>query len=110
MAKTNYNKMSNKPKEDVKKEVEAVVENTKVTVEAPGTEESAVTETEVAKVGIVTARTLLNIRKGPSTSDDVIGTLPAGQEVIICGEEGEFYKIGNPDGNEFCMKKFISVK
>lgn len=103
MAKTNYNKMSNHPKEDAKvekPEVEVVAE----TLEA---EEPAVTE---PKIGTVVCSNLLNIRKEPSLSAEIVGTLQNGQEVVICDEEGDFYKIGNPDSNEFCMKKFISVK
>ena len=97
MAKTNYNKMSNQPKEDVKNETKAVEETAAV----------AVTET---KKGVVAGCTLLNVRKEPNLSAEVARTLSANQEVTIVDEEGDFYKIGNPDSNEFCMKKYISVK
>lgn len=97
MAKTNYNKISNQPKEDVKNETKAVEETVEV----------AVTET---KKGVITGCTLLNVRKEPNLSAEIVRTLSANQEITIVDEEGEFYKIGNPDGNEFCMKKYISVK
>lgn len=105
MAKTNYNKMSNKPKEEVKVNKPEV----EVVAEAPKAEEPDIAVTET-KTGVVVCKNFLNVRKGPSLSSEIAGTLPNGQEVVICDEEGDFYKIGNPDSNEFCMKKFISVK
>lgn len=106
MSRTNYNKMSNRREPEVEKEVEVATP----TVEEPA--EAKVVEAPAPKVkrGIVTGCLLLNIRKKPSTSADILGTLSAGAEVIIHDEVGEFYKIGNPDGSEFCMKKYVTIK
>lgn len=100
MAKTNYNKMSNKPKEDVIEET--VVETAEVEVveePAPAPE---------YKKGVVVGCTKLNVRKAAKADAKILGTLDAGTTVTIYDEVGEFYKVGPT--NEYCMKKFISVK
>lgn len=107
MAKTNYNKMSNKPKEDVKKDVEPVIEETVVeTAEVEVVEEP--TPAPEYKKGVVVGCTKLNVRKAAKADAKIIGTLDAGASVTIYGETGEFYKVG--PCNEYCMKKYISVK
>ena len=112
MAKTNYNKMSNKPQEDVKTETEvvAVVEET-VTETEPVIEKKPEKKPEKkVKKGIVVDCTKLNMRVAPKVDAKIRGTLDRGTTVIILGEEGDFYKIGNPENPDYCMKKYISVK
>jgi uncharacterized protein YgiM (DUF1202 family) len=103
MAKTNYSNMAKKSEPVVDKPtfeaVPPVVEEKKVEPPKPQT-----------KRGMVVGCALLNVRKTPSTSADIVGTLPAGEKVVILGESGEFYKIKNADGEAFCMKKYISIK
>ena len=106
MSKTNYNKMANKAKEDVKKEPEVVVDET-VTENEPVIEKKP--EKKVKK-GVVVGCAKLNMRIAPNATATIRGTLDQGVTVIILGEEGEFYKIGNPENPDYCMKKYISVK
>ncbi|MGN1394181.1 MAG: SH3 domain-containing protein [Succinivibrionaceae bacterium] len=111
MAKTNYNKMS-KPNEngnaiigvdlahesDVPVETQIVPETNKPIEKAP------------IQTGVVVNCAKLNIRKGPSTDSDIIGTLDAGTAVEIRETIGDFYRIGNSEIDEFCMAKYISIK
>lgn len=109
MAKTNYNKMSNKPKEDVKQNVESVIEETVVeTAEVENVEAPTPAPAPEYKKGVVVGCTKLNVRKAAKADAKIIGTLDAGTTVTIYDEVGEFYKVGPT--NEYCMKKFISVK
>lgn len=66
-------------------------------------------KSEVVK-GVVVDCSKLNMRTAPSTDAEIRGTLDKGVTVIILGEEGEFYKIGNPENPDYCMKKYISIK
>jgi uncharacterized protein YgiM (DUF1202 family) len=119
MAKTNYNKMSTKPKEDVKKEVEPVIEEVVSEIE-PATEDAAV---EVApekkpekkvKIGVVANCEKLNVRTNPHPNAHVELIINKGTEVEIIRSEGDFYfvrKGTTTEGfNGWCMKKYISVK
>ena len=108
MAKTNYNKMSTKSKEDVKKEVEPVIEE--VVSEIEETVETAPIPIPDYKEGVVIDCVKLNMRIAPKVDSKIRGTLDKGDTVIILGEEGDFYKIGNPENPDYCMKKYISVK
>lgn len=112
MAKTNYNKMAKKSENITEAPIveEAVVETAVEVDEIPAPVVEETTEIPTIKCGVVANCILLNIRKAPNTSAKILGTLSVGDEVVIHEEVGEFYKIGNPDGNEYCMKKFISVK
>ena len=115
MAKTNYNKMANKAKEDVKNEVveTSSLEIEQTTNEVEPTIEEPIVEKKPekkAKKGVVTGCSKLNMRIAPNATATIRGTLDQGTTVIILGEEGEFYKIGNPENPDYCMKKYISVK
>lgn len=118
MAKTNYNKMSNKQKEETANEVEAVVDTT-VTETESVTEEVVAEVMEKppvnkAKTGVVVGCERLNVRTNPSPTAAVDLTIARGTEVEIVGANGEFYNIrkGTPtEGfNGWCMKKYISIK
>lgn len=102
MAKTNYSKMSTKPKKE-EEVVEEVVKDS-IEIEQSTTE---VTEPDPLPTGIVSGCSKLNVRKKPLATAEIIGTLDSGTTVTIYDEVGEFYKIGPT--NEFCMKKYISV-
>ena len=119
MAKTNYNKMSNKSKEDVNKEVEPIVEEV-VSETKPATEDVAV---EVApekkpekkvKIGVVVNCEKLNVRNNPSPTAAIELVISKGTEVEITGSNGDFYSVRKgtiTEGfNGWCMKKYISVK
>ena len=108
MSKTNYNKMANKPTEDVKVETGSLeVEQTTTEIETPVVEEKP---RKKVKKGVVVNCSKLNMRTAPKIDATIRGTINVGDTVIILGEEGEFYKIGNPENPDYCMKKFISVK
>lgn len=101
MARTNYNKMSNKPEKETPVETGVLeVEQTTEVIED-------VVEETPAKVGAVTNCAKLNIRKAPKADAEIVGTLTLGDTVTILDEIDGFYKI---DTNKYCMKKYISVK
>lgn len=55
----------------------------------------------------------LNVRKEPDEDAEILGTIPAGAEVMIDESEstGDFYNVCAASGFEgFCMKRFIAVK
>ena len=116
MSKKNYNKMYDETKEDVNAEVESVVEEVVTEIEPVIEETAPVEETpkkkpeKKHKFGVVTNCAKLNMRIAPKADAKVRGILDQGTTVIILGEEGDFYKIGNPDDPDYCMKKYISVK
>lgn len=100
----NYSKISTEGAK-AKQAEETKVESTLEPAE-PEVEEKVEIKPEVKK-GVVVCKNRLNIRKGPSLSAEIVDSLLNGKEVTICGEEGEFYKIGE---SEYCMKKYISIK
>jgi uncharacterized protein YgiM (DUF1202 family) len=111
MAKTNYNKMSNKPKEDVKKEVEPIVEEVAVEVEKTVEDEPQVTMTN--PIGVVVNCEKLNVRQNSSVKSASLGVISKGTEVEIFEDSSteDFYSVLTPEGfNGYCMKKYISVK
>lgn len=119
MAKTNYNKMANKAKEDVKNEVVETssleIEQTTNEVE-PAIEEPIVEKKPEKKVkkGVVINCSKLNVRTNPHPNAHIELTIDNGTEVIIDRSEGDFYfvhKDNTTEGfNGWCMKKYISVK
>lgn len=108
MAKTNYNKMSDKPKSKVEASLE--IETGSFEVEQITKDVETTKPVVNVKKGVVTGCTKLNVRKAPDATAEIIGTIDAGETVVIHDEIGSFYKVGNPDGDEYCMKKYISVK
>lgn len=109
MSKTNYNKMTNKPKEDIKKKVEAVIENTEVAAEAPKVEE----ENTKFIICTVTNCERLNIRKNPSLSAEVLCTVAAKTKVEVFPDEApadkEWSSVVTESGIEgYCMTKYLS--
>ena len=99
--KTNYSKMSTAaPVEEIENEV---VETVEEPIETPVVEEIK------TKTGVVIDCARLNVRKAPKADAKILKTISRGDTVIIHDEVGEFYKIGNPNATEYCMKKYISV-
>lgn len=63
-------------------------------------------------IGRVVRCAKLNVRKDPDADAEILGTIPAGAEVMI--DEGEstddFYNVCAALGFEgFCMKQFVEV-
>jgi uncharacterized protein YgiM (DUF1202 family) len=116
MAKTNYNKMSNKPKAAEK----AVVETSSLEIEQstneivePVVEESMADKPEI-KTGVVVNCEKLNVRTNPHPTAHVELIIDKGTEVEIVRSEGDFYFVRKSTATEgfngWCMKKYISVK
>lgn len=110
MAKKNYNKMYEETKEDVKIEVETVVEN------EPTTEDVVVKKApeKKVKIGVVANCEKLNVRNNPHPNAAIELVISKGTEVEIVDSNGDFYcvrKGTTTEGfNGWCMKKYISVK
>lgn len=62
------------------------------------------------KKAYIDVKTYANIRKKANTSADVIATLPKNTEIIILGEEKEFYKIEYKDMIGYIAKSLVSDK
>lgn len=106
--KKNYSKISTE-----KAKVEVSEPKDKSTLDPIEPEVTEAPKAEIkpkVKKGIVTGCAKLNMRVAPSINAKIRGTLEQKTTVIILGEEGEFYKIGNPENPDYCMKKYITVK
>lgn len=122
MAKTNYNKMSNKNKEDLEPVIEEVVTEVDPDVEETIVEvEESVTETtegtiEEVKKGIVIGCSKLNVRNNPAITAAVVCVITKGTEVEVLEDRsyGDFYYVRKGTPTEgfsgYCMKKYISIK
>lgn len=105
--KKNYSKISTeKAKVEQNTEVEIV---TSIDTPAEPVVETVEESTPEIITGVVTGCTKLNMRIAPKTDAKIKGILDKGDSVIILGEEGDFYKIGNPENPDYCMKKYISI-
>lgn len=63
--------------------------------------------------GVVTNCVRLNVRKAPSSSAEIVCTIPRGTEVVILEDEStdEFYKVYTASGVDgFCMKQYVAVE
>jgi len=66
------------------------------------------TQGRQVKYGTVTCDTKLNVRSGPSTSKDILGTLNNGKKVIIVESSGDWYKIEYDGGYGYVLKEYIT--
>ena len=63
-------------------------------------------------IGRVVRCAKLNVRKDPDADAEILGTIPAGVEVMIDESEStdDFYNVCAASGFEgFCMKQFVEV-
>lgn len=60
-------------------------------------------------IGVVADCDRLNVRKGPSKMNTVVGTLTKDTKVTIENEIGDFYEISTPDVKGYCMKQYIKT-
>lgn len=107
MSKTNYSKMSNK-----QKEVESTVTSGVSTSEASIAEEPVVSK---IKKGKVVCKNRLNIRKNPSLSAEIIGTLSNGQKVEVLLNEAPIDKewsfvVGETGIEGYCMMQYLAME
>ena len=56
----------------------------------------------------ITASYSLNLREGPSTSYDVITTIPTGNAVYVLEVQGNWAYISFEDLNGWCTTKYLS--
>lgn len=116
MAKTNYNKMSNKNQEDVMPVVETTSLDAEPTVKETVAEEVVVEKKpeKKVKIGAVANCEKLNVRTEPSIDAAIALVITKGTKVEIVGSKGDFYNVRKDTGSEgfngWCMKKYISVK
>ena len=115
MAKTNYNKMSNTPKEEVKKTPEPVTED--LIPEVEPVVEAAIPEKKPEKKikkGAVVNCVKLNVRTNPHPNAHIDLTIDKGTEVEITDSNGDFYHVRKGTATEgftgWCMKKYIEIK
>ncbi len=67
-------------------------------------------EDDSKKYGYVnTAETDLNVRQGPSTDSERIGSLQKGKKMEIVGSEGNWYKIVYEDGYGYVSKDYVKL-
>lgn len=119
---TNYAAIK-QPKEETpvmetKAVVEEVAEEVIEVVEVPVVEETVVAEPEFTEpvveikkiMGIVVDCDRLNVRKGPSTTNSIVGVLMKGDTVTIESDKNKtFYEISTPDVKGYCMKQYIKI-
>lgn len=90
------------PKDEVITEEVVTIEEPSVPEENESVKKPRSTK-KTSKKGIVFNCGLLNVRENASVAAKVVKCIPAGTEIEILDEEGDFYKIA--DG--FVMKSFI---
>lgn len=66
-------------------------------------------ETESVQTGTVKDCSLLNIRAGAGTDNEVIGQLKAGDQVRVTGSDGKWYQITIPEKNGYVYSKYLDV-
>ena len=66
-------------------------------------------EAEPMQTGTVKDCTMLNIRAGAGTDNEVIGKLKAGDHVRVTGSDGKWYQITIPEKDGYVYSKYLDV-
>ena len=66
-------------------------------------------ETESVQTGTVKDCTMLNIRAGAGTENEVIGQLKAGEQVRVTGSDGKWYQITIPEKDGYVYSRYLDV-
>ena len=66
-------------------------------------------ETEPVQTGTVKDCTMLNIRAGAGTDNEVIGRLKAGDQVRVTGSDGKWYQITIPEKDGYVYSRYLDV-
>ena len=66
-------------------------------------------ETEHVQTGTVKDCTVLNIRAGAGTDNEVIGQLKAGDHVRVTGSDGKWYQITIPEKDGYVYSRYLDV-
>ncbi|MBL4594474.1 MAG: SH3 domain-containing protein [Flavobacteriales bacterium] len=77
-----------------------------IEVEQP--EEEGITKKK-SKKGIVAVKTLLNVRKKPSTEAKMVGQLKNGKKIKIVGEENDWYNIKTSKYSGWVSAKYVKL-
>lgn len=96
--------------EVVKPEADKEEAKTEETEKNENTDKTDISKPIDNKKGYVNVSNSANIRKGPSTSSEIINTLLRNTEVTLVAEEGDFYKIKYQDITGYISKSLISDK
>ncbi len=88
-------------------EAETVVTETETVTETAAPETEA--ETESAGTPMVTTEDV-NVRSGPGTDHDVLGSLSSGTEVTAVGEDGDWVIIEYGDGTGYIYGDYVEEK
>ena len=60
--------------------------------------------------GIVQVKTLLNVRKKPSTDAKVVGQLKNGKKIKIISEDGDWYQIKTSKFSGWVSAKYVKLR
>ncbi len=52
----------------------------------------------------------VNVRKGPSTSSEILMTLELNKKLTVIGESGDWYKVSTSEGDAYVLKELLSSK
>jgi len=66
-------------------------------------------EAETVQTGTVSSCSVLNIRSGAGTENEVIGQLKAGDQVRVTGTDGKWYQITIPKKTGYVYSKYLNV-
>ena len=66
-------------------------------------------ETESVQTGTVKDCTMLNIRAGAGTDNEVIGQLKAGDQARVTGSDGKWYQITIPEKDGYVYSRYLDV-
>lgn len=70
---------------------------------------SAALGTTPVATGVVTAKTSLTFRSGPSKTSSSLGEIPRASEVAIYASKGEYYRIAYKNKQGYVLKAYINV-
>lgn len=87
----------------------AVADATPEPTEAPVATATPKPESEYSNVGISIAADYVNIRKKPSTDDEIVGKLYRGSAATITKTEGDWVKIKSGSVTGYIMKDYLAI-
>ena len=87
----------------------AVADATPEPTEAPAADATPKPESEYANVGISIAADYVNIRKKPSTDDEIVGKLYRGSAATITKTEGDWVKIESGSVTGYIRKDYLAI-
>ena len=105
MARKSYDRMYREmDAKDYEKSIETPIEEVKEVI--PEVKEDVKEEKVPSFIGTVIGGANLNVRNKPD--GDIVTSLKEGTQVVIVGEDSDWYKIESPSKG-YVMKKFVKV-